>query len=379
MFSLWAFLQFSLFMGSGLSSEVMETPTPTEKTELYVYINADNDIIGIDENDQAFHYGNHFFDFLTGIANSFSENIGLHIYFDPSREIMGATSSQIIEFCGKSAPVIERLGETDSTDANYFTKLTRQSCFSNDPFKKVLILWGHGNSWKPINAFDFSSPDISQSFVGLIKSDTNQFDLIIYDNCMMGSIEVAMSTTSHAKAMIASQFALPPEGIEYKSLLTLLNSNASIETWMQTLMNDTGERTRTQGAFAPLIGVYLSQLIPLVQEFNASTSILLNDKLMIRKLAELSRLPEETARDMRALSYILKSENTTNAQGVALESELLKVLAQSSGSLSFSLPSNPQFLADNEKNQYLDSKSEEFAQLSSFQWVLKQLNTEEKL
>ncbi len=364
-----------------------------QNTELYVFINADNDIIGIDDEDQAFHHGTRFFESLTAILPSLPAHVGVHIYYDPSRTITGATSSQLVRRCGTDATQTTRLGETSSSDPKFLVDLTESTCFPESQegqnqkiqTQKILILWGHGQSWTPITAFDFSEPNVAQSWLGLIQPIQTKFDLLIYDSCMMGSLEVAIGSIGKAKNILASQFELPPEGIDYRNLKSLLNVHASTATWIKTLKTDTETRLKSRGFFAPLLGLNTdftlgtdSPFDRLISESNTLTSVIVTDDKLKIKLGQLSSiLPDNNQRDLRAMIQVAKNQTDekTIALGISLEKTLLSLLDQNSGSLSFTLPARPDVMNPFEREPYLQVQNEVFAtRLFSFKWIYEQFN-----
>jgi hypothetical protein len=369
-----------------------KTSTSEKKIELYVYINADNDIIGIDEEDQAFHYGTRFFESLNALLPTLPPHVGIHVYYDPSREITGATSSQLIRKCGSQVVSITRLGETASSDPKYLSDLTNENCFSENiqDTQKILILWGHGQSWMPITAFDYSEPSVAQSWLGLIQPLKTKFDLLIYDSCMMGSLEVAIASVGKAKNIIASQFELPPEGIDYRSLKTLISENPTIDDWIKTLKADTEIRLKSRGFFAPLIGLNTdfilntdSKLDRLIHETNALVAAILTDEKLKSKLVQLSSiLPDRDQRDLRAMIQVAKNQTNekTLQLGLELEKTLLTLLDQNSGSLSFTLPGRPDVMNDFEREPYFQVQTESYAKmLYTFSWIYKNFQSSSAL
>ncbi|CDZ66905.1 Peptidase C11 clostripain [Neorhizobium galegae bv. orientalis] len=107
----------------------------------------------------------------------------------------------------------------------------------------ALIIWGHGRGWR--------GEDDGAAFKGLEKSERSdvrittaelgssaarikeavgrQLNLIIFDSCSMGMIEIAREVAESAKIMVASQDIVPPEGIPYDRILKQLDLDPKVD------------------------------------------------------------------------------------------------------------------------------------------------------
>ncbi len=102
----------------------------------------------------------------------------------------------------------------------------------------ALILWNHGGGWRDMTdtqipgdrtvCWDDTSGDDGldtreiQTALQSLVDDGTSIDLIGFDACVMGTLEVAYELKDLAQAMVASEESEPGEGWSYTSLLTAL-------------------------------------------------------------------------------------------------------------------------------------------------------------
>ncbi|MGB9824255.1 MAG: clostripain-related cysteine peptidase [Candidatus Hydrothermia bacterium] len=96
-----------------------------------------------------------------------------------------------------------------------------------------LVFWGHGTSWTkgedPLFrsiAFDATSGHSLQVFDGSLRSviPDNIFTFVIFDACLMGSIEVLWELENKTRYVLASPALVPVTGLEYSSFLKNLSN-----------------------------------------------------------------------------------------------------------------------------------------------------------
>jgi hypothetical protein len=93
----------------------------------------------------------------------------------------------------------------------------------------ALIISGHGRGW-PGTSYDLTSdndnlnlPELGNALSGL------DLDLIGFDSCQMGSIEVAYAIKDYADVMVASEHAVISNGWPYGQILESFNSGNATE------------------------------------------------------------------------------------------------------------------------------------------------------
>ncbi|HIE02041.1 MAG TPA: hypothetical protein EYP59_17455 [Thiotrichaceae bacterium] len=92
----------------------------------------------------------------------------------------------------------------------------------------ALILWNHGNgsngygydTSKVGNKDIMSLPELHQAYQTIHQESDDLLDIVVYDACLMASIEVAEVTATVAKVMAGSAELEPPHGIDYAHLLS---------------------------------------------------------------------------------------------------------------------------------------------------------------
>ncbi|MEZ0370503.1 MAG: clostripain-related cysteine peptidase [Candidatus Sericytochromatia bacterium] len=93
--------------------------------------------------------------------------------------------------------------------------------------RKVLELWDHGSAYLGIGldtrvGFDqLSLPEIKQAF----SSSGLKVDLLGFDACLMGNLEVARAVSPFARYMVASEELSPAHGWHYVDLISILAGN----------------------------------------------------------------------------------------------------------------------------------------------------------
>ena len=131
----------------------------------------------------------------------------------------------------------------------------------------ALVLWNHGGGWRdhslsraPLEracCWDDSSPNGDDCLYtkelreAVAASSIPQFDLIGFDACLMGHVEVAYEMKSVIKSdgvMIGSEETEPGDGWTYDKLLSQLNGNSTAEDLGKAIVDTYGAH---YGAAAP--------------------------------------------------------------------------------------------------------------------------------
>ena len=88
--------------------------------------------------------------------------------------------------------------------------------------QKFLVFWDHGSAYAGFGNdenFNFDSLSLMEIDNALTSSAFGKFDLIGFDACLMGSIEVARFIKNHADYMIASEELEPGHGWNWSAVL----------------------------------------------------------------------------------------------------------------------------------------------------------------
>ena len=96
-----------------------------------------------------------------------------------------------------------------------------------------LILWDHGGGTVSGYGYDELYPNGMLTISGLQKALEKagcHFDIVAFDACLMGTIEVAQMLTDYADYMIASEELEPGAGYYYTGWLSLLSKYPSVDS-----------------------------------------------------------------------------------------------------------------------------------------------------
>ncbi|MHA7967617.1 clostripain-related cysteine peptidase [Paenibacillus sp. CAU 1782] len=97
----------------------------------------------------------------------------------------------------------------------------------------ILILWDHG--YGTMGGFgadelnDRKTMKVSE-LSGAIGASDMYFDLIVFDACLMGTVETAYALRNHGKYLIASEDATPAAGLYYTTWISAMERNPQIST-----------------------------------------------------------------------------------------------------------------------------------------------------
>jgi hypothetical protein len=97
----------------------------------------------------------------------------------------------------------------------------------------ALILWDHGGGAGGYGPDEsnagkghiMSLTELSQAYQTIRQHTDKPLDIVVYDACLMSSIEVAEITSTVAKVMAGSAESEPPHGLNYEHLLTTMTNN----------------------------------------------------------------------------------------------------------------------------------------------------------
>jgi len=154
----------------------------------------------------------------------------------------------------------------------------------NYPAKKyALILWNHGGGWKSLSifqekkrdpvkevCFDYTSNDyLSIKEVREAISD-NYIDLIGFDACLMGMIEVATEINGFCYVMVASEESETTSGWNYNGFLSSLKNNpdATPEELCLFIVNSSSQET--------IAGIKMNKISELNQNLNLILQSIIN-------------------------------------------------------------------------------------------------------
>lgn len=147
----------------------------------------------------------------------------------------------------------------------------------NHPAERyALYMWGHGWNWHPGYIMeDKSNRDaLDPHELRGILPQIGPIDVVAYDGCNMGAIEVEAMWHGHATALVHSQEFVDWDGIEYDVFLQQLNQNPAmsadqlaINTTRSASINNerTGSAVAVDGRFKTLLSAVDQWSVALLQ------------------------------------------------------------------------------------------------------------------
>lgn len=133
------------------------------------------------------------------------------------------------------------LGELNMAAPETLTDFVQWGIQNYPAQRYLLVLWDHGAGWqsrtltaepREVRAIhvdeasgmdDMSLPELEQAFAPLPR-----LDIVFFDACLMGMMEVAHSIRGSADVMVASEEEIPADGAPYQSLVGRLAYNPQI-------------------------------------------------------------------------------------------------------------------------------------------------------
>lgn len=255
---------------------------PNSALEFYFYINSDNDIFGSSESGEVENQGELLAQSLRKLALSLNQraetkNIGIHYYLDRGLKLRDSDTeaSEIYRYCSSEGnEAVTSLGETDSRDPKYIQDLLRVSCVQGS--KKVVVLWGHGKGYRAQSDVDYKLPagTSAESKTFHIETLLNAIpptfaEAVFFDSCSMASIEISSLLIGKSRFMMASQFVMPNEGLQYDDLSMLLGQTRDVESLMRSIREKSEAKFREMRMSAPLVIVDLTKIQTVLDSFHS--------------------------------------------------------------------------------------------------------------
>jgi len=188
-----------------LKEEIPKEDEPVSRT-IFVYMAADNDL-----SDDA------YID-LEEMQRGFAEKgANLVVFIDPADDV-----PQIWEIMPGGSNTVKVYPEFNSADAVKMGQVLSEMINMYPADESGLILWSHGTSWLPSGSRlrSFGRDNGKQMNISdLANNLPAHFDFIMFDACLMGSVEVAYELKDKADYIIASSTETIYEGIPYDLMI----------------------------------------------------------------------------------------------------------------------------------------------------------------
>jgi len=110
-----------------------------------------------------------------------------------------------------------------------------------------LLIWGHGTGWsksEPLFSKSVAYDAVSSSSIEVFNGELyvslpdSLFNFIVFDACLMGSIEVLWELQSKTKYVIASPSLVPSFGLDYSKLLETLTADEDVGNVLKRIVDD---------------------------------------------------------------------------------------------------------------------------------------------
>ena len=139
------------------------------------------------------------------------------------------------------ANALSDIGEVNMGDPNVLADFISWGVGNYTTTNYALVLWDHGGSWYGISWDDSTPYPYSNTYINMselasaleIAQTANGglvLDVLGFDACGMGSIEVAHQVMPYARYLVGSEIAVPDDGFEYTGPLTALAANPDMPT-----------------------------------------------------------------------------------------------------------------------------------------------------
>jgi hypothetical protein len=231
-FSVRFVLAVSVLMVVVLSLDVGEAQEPPAKWTFMVYMDADNnlEVDAIEDFLEMAQVGSNddvhivvLFDRIDGYNSSYGDWTSTRLFHIEQNDL--PTAGEGISW-----------GEVNMGDPQTLVQFVTSAAADYPADHYALVLWNHGGGWrgraeqKAGNApfkdvcWDDTSWDVLYTYelrqaLEEIETTVGTIDLIGFDACLMGMIEVAYELRNHGEVMVASEEAEPVAGWAYDAVL----------------------------------------------------------------------------------------------------------------------------------------------------------------
>jgi len=134
------------------------------------------------------------------------------------------------------ANAIQDLGEANMGDPNTLANFLIWAIQNYPSNRYAVVLWDHGSGWKSFgntksvciddtNGDYLTIAELEQAFATVESTTGVEVDMVGFDACLMGMIEIAYEIRNRADIMVASQEVEPEDGWPYDDILANLTSN----------------------------------------------------------------------------------------------------------------------------------------------------------
>lgn len=131
--------------------------------------------------------------------------------------------------------LLQDMGELDMGSPGTLKNFVQWGMASYPSDRTMLVMWDHGRGWRtaraprePVKSISYDDTSGTNLSVGELASALNagqKLDVIAFDACLMGMIEIAYALRDRANWMVASEENVPFNGQPYDRFLSALAGN----------------------------------------------------------------------------------------------------------------------------------------------------------
>ncbi len=150
-----------------------------------------------------------------------------------SRRLFITQDTSLTQIASES---VDEMGETNTGDPATLVNFASWAVQTYPAEHYALIIWDHGGSWYGVASDessdydDLSLPELTQALQQTVdQTGIGQFDIIGFDACLMGALEVYQAVAPYAHYGIGSAELIPGNGWDYFGSLDALASTPTID------------------------------------------------------------------------------------------------------------------------------------------------------
>ncbi len=151
-------------------------------------------------------------------------------------DVIDASTNQIWRVSGNGLELLADIGSQDMSDPDTLQSFITYGTTVAPADRTELVLWDHGAGAAGGFGVDENYPHDTLMTVAQIGQALAGagvvFDFIGFDCCLMANIETATALEPYADYLLASEADEPTMGWDYQTLLSALDANPSIPTWV---------------------------------------------------------------------------------------------------------------------------------------------------
>ena len=168
-----------------------------------------------------------------------------------------------------SSQLIEDWGEVDMSDPANVTRFIQRAATLFPAKRYALIPWNHGGGWTGMLSDEDGGSGssgkgsmtveqfVNAASVGAQVLPRRKFDMIIYELCLMGQLDVMHPTQRIADFALASAPPIPGQGLDYQRVVPIFGENIPVHEMVRRMVDSNIEYYKGVGRQAAFSAFYL--------------------------------------------------------------------------------------------------------------------------